>query len=255
MELCMSHSSSIRYLDLFGAHHDKKVLTWLDEDQNLLKLAGDNIDINQSVRDQRKGNPGKSHHWFLTMAFKNPVPSSHLPNDKPICSDITNMPLTEFLLNHEEQQKLKEDFCILILRVLCHHLEFMKPFEKYVKRHIPHQFSASFQKKGECINLGLVFENENTTEGMVHILESLHKYVKDFDERVVFGGDQLTEERAAGVQRLRQNGATPQARLAGLLPTAESWHAKMALLFVSASVINYLIFLKEVVFWNFIVRT
>ena len=78
----MSHSSSIRYLDLFGAHHDKKVLTWLDEDQNLLKLAGDNIDINQSVRDQRKGNPGKSNHWFLTMAFKNPVPSSHLPNDK-----------------------------------------------------------------------------------------------------------------------------------------------------------------------------
>ena len=90
---------------------------------------------------------------------------------------------------------------------------------------------------------------------MVHILESLHKYVKDFDERVVFGGDQLTEERAAGVQRLRQNGAIPQARLAGLLPTAESWHAKMALLFVRASVINYLIFLKEVVFWNFIVRT
>ena len=72
----------------------------------------------------------------------------------------------------------------------------------------------------ECINLGLVFENETTTEGMAHILESLHKYVKDFDEKVVFGGDQLNEERAAGVQRLRQNGATPQARLAGLLPTA-----------------------------------
>ena len=78
----------------------------------------------------------------------------------------------------------------------------------------------------------------------VPILESLHKYVKDFDERVVFGGDRLTEERAAGVQRLRQNDATPQKRLAGLLPTAESWHAKMALLFVRSSVINYLIFIK-----------
>ena len=72
----MSLSSSIRYLDLFGAHHGKKVLTWLDEDQNLVKVAGDNTDINQSS-DQRKGNPGKSHHWFLTMAFKNPVPFSH----------------------------------------------------------------------------------------------------------------------------------------------------------------------------------
>ena len=69
---------------------------------------------------------------------------------------------------------------------------------------------------------------------MLHILEYLHKYVQNFDERVVFGGDQLTEQRAPGVQRPRQNGATPQARMSGLLPTAESWHAKMALLIVSA---------------------
>ena len=42
---------------------------------------------------------------------------------------------------------------------------------------------------------------------MLRILGSLPKYVRNFDERVVFGGDQLTEERAAVVQRLRQNGA------------------------------------------------
>jgi len=35
---------------------------------------------------------------------------------------------------------------------------------------------------------------------MLHILEFLNKYVHNFDERVVFGGDQLTEERAARVQ-------------------------------------------------------
>lgn len=63
--------------------------------------------------------------------------------------------------------------------------------------------------------------------GMLRILGSLHKYVRNFDERVVFGGDQLTEERAAVVQRLRQNGATLQGRLSGLLPTAHSWNAKM----------------------------
>ena len=92
------------------------------------------------------------------------------------------------------------------------------------------------QQKGEAVNLGIIFENENTSEGMLHILEFLHKYVGNYDERVVFGGDQLTEERAAGVQRLCQNGATPEARLSGLLPTAESWHAKMALLFVSTCI-------------------
>ena len=231
----MSHCSALRYINMLGENFDKKVIEWLQQDQGLIKLAGDNIDINQSARDQRKDNPGKSHHWFLAMAFKNPVPSSHLPNDNPICN-LKDMPLSEFLLNNQEQKKLKEDFCTLILRVLCSQLEFLKTFQKYVAKHIPHEYSAMFQQKGEAVNLGLVFQNENSSEGMLHILEFLHKYVRNFDERVVFGGDQLTEERAAGVQRLRQNGATPEARLSGLLPTAESWHAKMALLFVSTCI-------------------
>ena len=64
---------------------------------------------------------------------------------------------------------MKQNICILILRVLLHHFEFIKPFAKYAKKYIPHQFSASFKKKIECFNLGLVFENENTTEVMVHI--------------------------------------------------------------------------------------
>ena len=63
--------------------------------------------------------------------------------------------------------------------------------------------------------------------GMLRILGSLHKYVRNFDERAAFGGDQLTEERAVVVQRLRQNGATLQGRLSDLLPTAHSWNAKM----------------------------
>ena len=45
---------------------------------------------------------------------------------------------------------------------------------------------------------------------MLRILKFLHKYIRNFDERVVFGGNQLTEERAAVVQQLCQNGATPR---------------------------------------------
>ena len=89
----MSHCSSIRYINLLGENHDKKVIEWLLQDQGSIKLAGDNIDINQWTRDQRKDNPGKSHHWFLAMAFKNPVPFSHLPNENPI-SSLKDMPLT-----------------------------------------------------------------------------------------------------------------------------------------------------------------
>ena len=102
------------------------------------------------------------------MAFKNPVPSSHLPNENPI-SSLKDMPLTEFLLNNQEQKKLKEDFWTLISRELCFHLDFLKPFLKYVVKHIPHEYSGLFQQKGEAVNLGIIFENENknTSEGML----------------------------------------------------------------------------------------
>ena len=159
----MSHCSALRYINMLGENFGKKVIEWLQQDQGLIKRAGDNIDINQSARNQRKDNHGKSHHWFLAMAFKNPVPSSHLPNDNPIC-DLKDTPLSEFLLNNQEQKKLKEDFCTIILRVLCSQLEFLKPFQKYVAKHIPHEYSAMFQQKGEAVNLGLVFQNENSSE-------------------------------------------------------------------------------------------
>ena len=69
-----------------GGNYDKKVTEWLHQHQDLIKLTGDNIDINQSALDQRKDNPEKSHHWILAMAFRNPVPSSQLSNENPICS-------------------------------------------------------------------------------------------------------------------------------------------------------------------------
>ena len=79
------------------------------------------------------------------------------------------------------------------------------------------------------VNLGIIFQNENSQEDMLHIWEFLHKYVRNSDERVVFGGDQLTEERAKMEQPFRQD--------SGLLPTAESWHTKMALLLVSTCIL------------------
>ena len=137
----MSACISIRYINLLGENYDKKVIVWLHQDQGSIKLAGDNIDINQSTQDQHKDNPGQSQHWFLAMAFKNPVPSSHLPNENPICN-LKDMPLSEFLLNNQEQKKLKEDFCTLILRILCSHVDILKPFLKYVAKHISHEYSG-----------------------------------------------------------------------------------------------------------------
>ena len=48
--------------------------------------------------------------------------------------------------------------------------------------------------------------------------------------KVLFGGDQLTAERARGAQRCRRNELLPEDQLRGLVPVAAEWHAKQCLL-------------------------
>lgn len=78
--------------------------------------------------------------------------------------------------------------------------------------------------------LGLLFKNENTNDDMIDILTELHQrylpVMKTTDgsgnveievlQKVFFGGDQLTEERARNARQGRADGDTEFERLEGL---------------------------------------
>ena len=53
---------------------------------------------------------------------------------------------------------------------------------------------------------------------------------------ILFGGDQLTAERATGARNERNNEDRGINRLEGLVPVVEDWHAKWALLKVYLNV-------------------
>lgn len=180
------------------------------------------------------------------MAFKERISFIPLPDDGPQ-ADLTKLPLTEFLVSDAENNTLKRNMSVLLLRAICHKLLFLGSYKKYVPSHINHQYSKEMSQKTECVNLGIIPENSNTSEGMMHILENLHQYIDETKEPTVFGGDQLTEERAHGVQKLRRTATSRESRLDGFLPTAESWHAKMA--FLKVSRLKQLISYKRGVFY------
>ena len=139
-----------------------------------------------------------SSNRFLSMASKGRISFANLPNDRPL-HDINTFPLTEFLLSREEVAELKQHYSILLLRVLCSHIQFLHSFAEFVPRDILHEYSVQMHKKSEERSLGLIFENESSTDGMANILESLHSYIPDGVGKVIFGGDQLTCERATGI--------------------------------------------------------
>ena len=50
---------------------------------------------------------------------------------------------------------------------------------------------------------------------------------------ILFGGDQVTVARGRGAQRIRENSESASARLQGLVPVVEDWHAKQCFMGVS----------------------
>lgn len=53
--------------------------------------------------------------------------------------------------------------------------------------------------------------------------DDLHN--NSIQDRLFFGGDQLTEERSRNAQMARSDGVDDVERLEGLMPKVEDWHA------------------------------
>lgn len=65
LEVCLSHTSTIRYHSLMAEDFDADVKKWIEspQDKHLVKIVGDNIDTSIKRRDQRKDNPNTDFHW------------------------------------------------------------------------------------------------------------------------------------------------------------------------------------------------
>lgn len=78
----------------------------------------------------------------------------------------------------------------------------------------------------------MIHESENDGDGIIKILQILHKYVPSYGEleESVYGnqgvvGDQLSVERAVNGHASVANGFTPEERLQGLHFEIADWHS------------------------------
>lgn len=70
------------------------------------------------------------------------------------------------------------------------------------------------------------------------------KITIDHFHYILFGGDQLTVERAFGVKNSKQNENRGLDRIEGLVPVIEDWHAKV--IFLKVCVSGYLIITRHI---------
>ena len=78
------------------------------------------------------------------------------------------------------------------------------------------------------VQLGVLMENENTTEGMSAITAHQHIYVPGHDTekpvRILSAGDQLTCERQSKALEDVRDSITPSKRHDGLIPVTGDFH-------------------------------
>lgn len=105
-----------------------------------MRVVFDNIDFKILVNVILKNHRNSDMHWIAHFITFDRVPSTNLDDTKPLVADPDNFENINYLLGKEEVEKLRQDYIILVARVLAEFFPFMATFVPAIPKHIPHRY-------------------------------------------------------------------------------------------------------------------
>lgn len=118
------------------------------------QIVGDNVDLHQTPTHQSVERKARDHHWFHLYAARDRITGAHLSNDSP----ITDIALQTFLPSVEDCLCLREEFAVLIARVLTAKLPYFEPLQSVTPVHIRHKHSSDVSIKSEIVSAFFVLD-------------------------------------------------------------------------------------------------
>jgi len=204
-----------------------------------IEILGDNLDLTITPAHMTINKQRKSLHWFLLMVKKNRVTYADLKQTNnqhnSIQKHILDVDTSEWVPSTDQIHHLKQNMIFHVSKVL---LKYVKGLENIpYASHIHHPYMHLLKQKSEVLNCELVEESENSSTGMIKILQKVHELAVphvegNLSDRVVFGGDVLTNERAFSAQAAMQNNKTGFDSLQGLIHRPEGLHRQFNFLSV-----------------------
>ncbi|CAH1248568.1 Hypp8253 [Branchiostoma lanceolatum] len=196
-----------------------------------IEALGDNFDILKKPSSMTMERQRESWHWFLLLIAKQRIVNPELPNDHPKANILT-METGSWLLTQQEVQTYEANIDFHMARVLVKYLDFLKPYADSVPPHIPHDHLQESAQKSEVLNAELIDAPENSSTGIITILQRLNQLLVphahgEAVERVVLGGDVLTNERAFSGQAALLNADNESDACSGIIHRPEGLHRLM----------------------------
>ena len=110
------------------------------------KIAFDNLDIFQRVREMTEDNQNKDHHWINHVKVTNRVSGNHLPDDKPLCDSVMELENYKVIPTGPDHISQRGNYIRLIERVLTEEIPYLSFCKDVVTSHIPHQLDHWIRK-------------------------------------------------------------------------------------------------------------
>ena len=202
-----------------------------------VEIIGDNIDGGMRSTRQSLVNKKKDWHWFVMLVAQKRIYNLSLPNMVPQ-ADILTIDSSTFLPSNKDLESYSHDVDFHIMHTLVKFMPFLEDFKALIPDFIPHTFIEETSRKTEFLDIELIEESENSSDGIVKIMQRIHEIAvpayqssdgKRIIERVVLGGDVLTCERAYSAQEALANAETDFAQLQGVIHRPEGFHRVMNL--------------------------
>ena len=127
-----------RIMDDIGADLKSSITSQISAGRQL-RVCFDNIDFRILVNIILKNHQNSDKHWIAHYLTFDRVPSDELDDTKPLVPDCRALDNINYLLNRDELDTLRQNFIVLVARVLVEFFEFMKPFGNAVPAHITHR--------------------------------------------------------------------------------------------------------------------
>ena len=120
---------------------------------------------------------------------------------------------------------------------LLKYIEFIQEANIHYPEYITHPFMENNKKKSTVFNCNLIDESENSNTDVITILEKVYELVvphvnNGISQKVVFGGDDLTNIRAFTAQEAIQNNDTLFDCDLGIIHRPEGLHRQLNFLSV-----------------------
>lgn len=204
-----------------------------------IEVLGDNLDLTITPACMALDRQRKSLHWFLVMVKRNRVSfdTRISPDNECYQENVSGIGTAHWIPSEEHISNLKQNFVFHVSKILKKHVNELEniPFPQY----IDHDYMHLTKQKSDVLNCELIEESENSSTGMIKILQHIHEIVvphidnkEKLADRVVFGGDVLTNERAFSAQAAMQNNSSDFDCLKGVIHRPEGLHRQFNFLSV-----------------------